>query len=145
MTSDTEVEVDFVSAFRDSWRRVQRQLEKNLSPIGLTITELKILKSLSAEGPSPMTKFASEFFLSAPSVTGVIDRLENEGLVARERGSEDRRVVTVRITHKGRERLEAGLKLNKQFMTRALRPLSSHEAKQLVELMAKVASGAEQD
>lgn len=145
MTSDAAAEVDFVSAFRDAWRRVQRQIERNLSTIGLTITELKILKSLSVEGPSPMTKFASEFFLSAPSVTGVIDRLEGEGLVERERGSEDRRVVMVRITHKGRDRLDAGLKLNKQFVTRAMRPLSSQEAKQLVELMAKVATGAEQD
>ena len=145
MTSDVAVEVDFVSAFRDAWRRVQRQLEKNLSTIGLTVTELRILKSLSVDGPSPMMKFASEFFLTAPSVTGVIDRLESEGLVERERGSADRRVVTVTITHRGRERLEAGLKLNKQFMARALRPLSGQEAKHLVELMAKVAQSAEHD
>ena len=145
MTSDVAEEVDFVSDFRDAWRRVQRQLEKNLSAIGLTITELRILKALSVDGPSPMAKFASEFFLTAPSVTGVIDKLEGEGLVERERGSEDRRVVTVRLTPEGRDRLEAGLKLNRQFVTRALKPLSDHEAKQLVELMAKVASGAERD
>lgn len=138
MTSGV-AEFDFVPAFRDAWRRVHRGLEKNLSSTGLTITELRILKSLSVDGPSPMAKFSSECFLTAPSVTAVIDRLESEGLVERGRGNEDRRVVTVRITHKGRERLEVGLRLNSQFVSRALRSLSREEAKQLVTLMEKLA------
>ena len=36
-----------------------------------------------------------------PGITGLIDRLEGMGLVARERSTEDRRVVYVAITPKG--------------------------------------------
>lgn len=144
MTADTAQEVDFVSAFRDAWRRVQRQSEKRLASVGLTLTELRILKSLSLNGPSPMVRFADDFFLTPPSVTGVIDRLESEGLVERERGSQDRRVVKVRITPEGQERLEAGLKINSQFVSHALKSLSSAEAKRLVELLAKLAESAEE-
>ncbi len=139
MTTGLAEEVDFVPAFRDAWRRVHRGLEKNLASTGLTITELRMLKSLSADGPSPMARFSAECFLTAPSVTAVIDRLEAEGLVERGRGSEDRRVVTVSITQKGQERLEVGLKLNGQFVRRALRSLSRDEARQLVALMEKLA------
>ena len=38
---------------------------------------------------------------AVPGITGLIDRLEGMGLVARERSTEDRRVVFVAITPKG--------------------------------------------
>ena len=34
-------------------------------------------------------------------MTGIIDRMEREGLVARERSTDDRRVVHIRLTEKG--------------------------------------------
>ena len=37
------------------------------------------------------------------TVTGIIDRMEREGLVVRERSTEDRRVVHIRLTDEGRE------------------------------------------
>jgi DNA-binding MarR family transcriptional regulator len=145
MTSDVAQDVDFVSAFRDAWRRVQRQSEKRLASVSLTLTELRILKSLSVNGPSPMVRFVTEFFLTPPSVTGVIDRLESEGLVERERGSKDRRVVRVRITEKGKVRLDAGLRINKRFVAHVLKSLTSSEAKQLVDLLSKMAESAEDE
>ncbi len=42
-----------------------------------------------------------------PDVTRLIDRMEAAGLVTRERSTEDRRVVTIRITKKGRTTCEA--------------------------------------
>ena len=40
------------------------------------------------------------------TVTGIIDRMEREGLVVRERSKEDRRVVHIRLTPKGRKLAE---------------------------------------
>jgi MarR family 2-MHQ and catechol resistance regulon transcriptional repressor len=140
--SDTSEEIDFVSAFKDAQKRIQRLSEKNLASIGLSVTEVRILRSLSVNGPSPMAKFAGELYMTPASITGLIDKLEGEGLVERERGTADRRVVTVTITPKGRERLEAGLKLNQRFVTHALKSLSREETRQLVELLNKLAEAA---
>src|SRR5580698_3539435 len=110
MMSEVADEMDFVEAFRHSWKRIQRLSEKNLSSIGVTPTEIRILRSLSNYGTSPMARLASELFMTPASITGLVDRLEGEMLVARERASDDRRVVNVTITPKGRDVLEAGLK-----------------------------------
>ncbi len=136
-------EMDFVIAFRDAWRRIQRLSEKNLATIGLSVTELRILKLLSLHGPSPMARFASEFYMTPASVTGIVDRLEGDGLVERERVSADRRVIHVRITQRGRERLETGLKLNNLFAERVLGSLSKEQQKELIGLLDKLARAAE--
>ena len=142
MNSENPREMDFVTAFGDAWKRVQRLWERNLATIGLTITEMRILRSLSNNGPSPMTRFADQLYMTPASITGLVDRLEAEKLVERERDGEDRRVVNVRITQKGKENLEVGLKLYNHFMRRALKSLSKEEAAQLVDLLSKLAEAA---
>src|SRR5580658_6479877 len=102
MNRDASQEMDFVAAFGDAWKRVQRLWEQNLaSSFGLTITELRILRSLSVNGPSPMARLATQLYMTPASITGLVDKLEGEKLVERERGDEDRRVVKVKITSKG--------------------------------------------
>jgi len=145
MTSDIPSEMDFVTSFGDAWKRLQRTWERKLASIGLTLTELRILRSLAANGPSPMTRFATELFMTPASITGLVDKLESEKLVARERGSSDRRVVNVTITPKGRESLEEGLRLYKGFVARAMRSLTKEEARSLVGLLAKLAEAAGKD
>jgi DNA-binding MarR family transcriptional regulator len=142
MTSHLSEEMDFVTAFRDAWRRIQRLSEKNLATIGISVTELRILKLLSVNGPLPMTRFASEFYMTPASVTGLVDRLEGDGLVERERLSGDRRVIHVSVTQSGRERLAAGLKLNNLFAERVLGSLSKEQQKELIRLLDKLAQAA---
>ena len=45
-------------------------------------------------------------FIQPPSVTGVVDRLEREGLVARSKEEDDLRVRRVRLTDEGRAVIE---------------------------------------
>jgi DNA-binding MarR family transcriptional regulator len=139
-------QVGLITAFGDSWKRVQRSWERNLaSSVGLTITELRILKSLSISGPSPMVKFANALYMTPASITGLVDRLEAEKLVERERGSEDRRVVNVKLTSKGEDKLAVGLKLYNNFMKKALSALSEDETNELLRLLAKVAEIASKE
>ena len=49
------------------------------------------------------TTISRDVFLSPSTVVGILDRLEEKGLVRRERMSKDRRVVTVTITEAGRK------------------------------------------
>src|SRR5580658_9086080 len=135
MNTNTPQEVDFVREFADAWKRVQRLWEKNLASLGLTLTELRILRVLARAGPSPMAKVATELFMTPASITGLVDRLEKEGLVERERSEDDRRIVRVGATQKGKDAADKGLKLYGRFMGRALQSLSKEEATQLITLL----------
>ena len=69
---------------------------------GLTPSQYNVLRILRGEGkPLPILEVADRMLAAVPGITGLIDRLEGMGLVARDRSTEDRRVVFVAITPKG--------------------------------------------
>jgi DNA-binding MarR family transcriptional regulator len=68
---------------------------------GLTPSQYNVLRILRGEGqPLPILEVADRMLAAVPGITGLIDRLEGMGLLARRRCTEDRRVVFVEITPK---------------------------------------------
>ncbi|MBI3398021.1 MAG: MarR family transcriptional regulator [Deltaproteobacteria bacterium] len=78
-------------------------LEERLVRYGLTAPQWAILARLWEEdGQSPSVMGKSLHF-DKPTATGIIDRLEQKVLVKKTRDPEDRRVIRVYLTGKGRE------------------------------------------
>lgn len=76
---------------------------------GLTHGQYNVLRILRGAHPEghPRGEIAARMLERAPDVTRLVDRLEAQGLVARDRSDEDRRVSLTRITRKGLKLLEA--------------------------------------
>jgi DNA-binding MarR family transcriptional regulator len=75
---------------------------------GMTLRWYDVLVQLEeAGGACRMTELAQRILASKSGLTRVIDRMEGEGLVQRERPQEDRRVILVNITPRGLEALQA--------------------------------------
>jgi DNA-binding MarR family transcriptional regulator len=68
----------------------------------LTVPQLLCLLAIYQEEPLTATSIAKRVHLSASTVVGILDRLGAKGLVVRERGTEDRRIVNVTLSEKGR-------------------------------------------
>jgi DNA-binding MarR family transcriptional regulator len=78
-----------------TWR-VRGERASNLSsPV------IAVLNRLRNDGPQPMRVIAETLGLSRPSTTTIVDRMEDMGLVRRERGSSDGREIIVRLTESG--------------------------------------------
>ena len=94
---------------------------------GLTITQLKSLFLITSKGSTNFRKLAEALGVTPSNVTGIVDRLVEQELVGRTENSEDRRMMILRATDKGRTLLsylrESGLNL----MTRILTLLSLEE------------------
>jgi DNA-binding MarR family transcriptional regulator len=72
-------------------------------------------------------------------VTGIIDRMEREGLVQRVRSSEDRRVIRIHLTEKG-AKLARDIPVEPMEVLRsALGGLTSTETKDFLSIMTKIA------
>ena len=136
-------EVELWRSVVDSWKRLQRGAEKNLASIDLTAAELRILRVLREQGSTPMHRFAQETMLSPPSITGIIDKLEDRELVERVRSKEDRREVLIAITAKGDRAFAKGMNMHKQFVEKALSSLKPEEVESLVSLLKKLADASD--
>src|SRR5947209_16652798 len=89
--------------------------EFDLSP-----AQCHVLHLIEPGRPLPMRKLAETLSCDASNVTGLVDRLEERGLVARRPSPDDRRVKELRLTPAG-ERLRSGLL---QRMASSAHPLS---------------------
>ncbi|MBF6605723.1 MAG: MarR family transcriptional regulator [Chloroflexi bacterium] len=67
----------------------------------LSLIHLHALAVLEAEGPLSMSRLAVFLDVSVASTTGIVDRMEQRGLVERRHGDDDRRIVVVHPTHAG--------------------------------------------
>jgi DNA-binding MarR family transcriptional regulator len=69
---------------------------------------LKVLHKSEQEGVVAMRlcDLGERLFIQPPSVTGVVDRLERDGLVARSKSDDDLRVRRVRLTDEGHAMIE---------------------------------------
>lgn len=78
--------------------------------LGISMTHLHILWLLDHHGDVPMSRLANLLDVSLSNATGLIDRMEERGIVERVRVPDDRRVVLVRVTPEGvrvRDEVEA--------------------------------------
>jgi MarR family 2-MHQ and catechol resistance regulon transcriptional repressor len=71
----------------------------------LTPRQFGVLESLYHMGPMRPGEISAKLLKSGGNITLVVDNLEKSGLVRRQRDSDDRRVVVVSLTEKGRERI----------------------------------------
>jgi DNA-binding MarR family transcriptional regulator len=74
---------------------------RRLHQQGISMAHLQTLWILQESGPMPMTHLADLLGVAVPNATGIVERMEQRGLVERVHDDADRRVVTVHPTHAG--------------------------------------------
>jgi MarR family transcriptional regulator, organic hydroperoxide resistance regulator len=100
-------------------KAMYKQADRFLSAYGLTPSQYELLTVLSEEGAVPLNRLSERLCCAGSNVNGIVDRLERDGLVRRERSQEDRRVILLGLTDKGHETWKSvphggccGLRLN---------------------------------
>lgn len=92
---------------------------------------LHVLARLQMVGPMPVSRVAEFLGVSAAAATGMVDRMEERGLVERTRDESDRRVVLVGLTSKGRTVLADIGNRGRASLARVLARLDAEELGQL--------------
>jgi DNA-binding MarR family transcriptional regulator len=122
-------------------RRLTKELARRAQLTGPQLTVLKILETL---GDLSLSELSDRIRAQNSTVTGIIDRMEREGLVVRARSTEDRRVVHIKLTDKGaRLAREIPVEPMEIFRT-ALESLSAQEMKDLLKILMKIARRVKQ-
>ena len=82
---------------------LKKNMEKSLKELNLTGPQSMLIGILGHNGKLKISDVSEKMGLSNPTVSGIIDRLENQGFVERIRSSDDRRVVMVDLKEEFRK------------------------------------------
>jgi len=97
----------------------------------VSVPQLNCLLVLYENGPLPPSQIARQVLVKSSTVTGIIDRLEQKGLVERKRSSPDRRVITIELTEVGRTLAEDAPPPIQQKIMDGLKNLSNLELRKI--------------
>jgi len=109
--------VEALAALRYAGRTVHLLQERWGAMHGLSEGRMGVLFRLYRCGDLPLGELADDLIMTPRNVTGLVDRLERQGMVERVPDPEDRRSVRARLTPAGRETIEGIWKegLDRQF------------------------------
>ena len=133
----------FQEAYLNLWRTYDRlkALEDELfSQHDLSAQQYNALRLLEAADPGtvPTLTLGARLISRAPDMTRMLDRLEDRGLVRRERRAENRRVVEVGITPDGKQLLQKLADAVQDCHRRQLGHLPERDLAQLIKLLERV-------
>lgn len=83
--------------------------EQMLKPHGITGTQYNVLRILRGAGANGLCRneVRDRLVTRMPDVTRLLDRMEDAGLIVRERSTEDRRLVSTQLTRQGRKLVDS--------------------------------------
>jgi MarR family transcriptional regulator, 2-MHQ and catechol-resistance regulon repressor len=107
----------------------------------LTWSQFAVLEALYHLGAMTQGEISAKVLKSGSNMTTVIDNLERDGLVRRERDTKDRRVIHVHLTEAGTGKIEAVLPGHVAALVEEFNILSPNEQETLGELCKKLGRG----
>lgn len=140
LSNDVKAEVDqvleaIIYLYTES-RRITKEVARRAE---LTGPQLTVVKMLETVGDLSLSDLSDRIRAQNSTVTGIIDRMEREGLVTRARSTEDKRVVRIRLTEKG-ERIAREIPVEPMEIFRnALAGLTATETRELMRILTKLA------
>lgn len=106
--------------------------------VGLTPLHFEIMTLLTEEGTLPVAKIGERLVLAKAHMTQLVDKLSENGIVVRETAPNDRRVILISITAKGRETLDKIHERVSRAFAKALSSLSENDLEELTTSLSKI-------
>jgi DNA-binding MarR family transcriptional regulator len=111
--------------------RLSRELRKETEQLGVTSRQVTLLWLIHRNPGLSLRELAAEERISAPALSGYVDRLEKAGLLERVRDESDRRRVGLALTGEGDRLLRRVRARRTTWLAERLRGLEEDELKAL--------------
>jgi len=111
-----------------------------LSNFDVTPPQFDALLSLRDGGELTMGELCQKMYLACSTATDLIDRMERNGLILRERDTADRRVIRLKMTEKGQSVIEEVLRARKRYLSAVLGHVVSGDRERLIQSLDQLYS-----
>ncbi|MEO2075992.1 MAG: MarR family transcriptional regulator [Bacillus sp. (in: firmicutes)] len=129
--------VPFLTLMQTS-KAIHEKIKAEMAQYKLTITEFSVLEVLYLKGKQPIQQIGHCILISSGSMTYVIDKLEERGLLCRNACPEDRRMIHITLTDQGTALMKEIMPKHQDLVHQMFEALPSEEAETLVQLLKKI-------
>ena len=120
-------------------QRYHRAFTDELVPYGITFRQSQVLAWLALEeGDLSQAELAGKMMIEPPTLVGILDRMERDGLIVRNCCPTDRRRKLIRATDRSKPVWEKIIKCAKRVRSRATDGLSDRQRSTLKKLLGRV-------
>jgi transcriptional regulator, MarR family len=98
LMDDLNKVVNIIRTLKEIMDAMKQIMDNQFKYMNLTVPQGILIGTLAHEGKMRISDLSKKLGLSNSTVSGIIDRLEKQGIVERTRGKDDRRVVYVNMT-----------------------------------------------
>ncbi|MDD3879227.1 MAG: MarR family transcriptional regulator [Syntrophomonas sp.] len=120
---------------------VHQLFKAELMPYGVTPGQYSVLKCLWKDNGQTVKQLAEHLYLDSSTVTGILDRMEQKGMIEKKADPKDRRALQVLLTEKGQALEEPLTQAILNANKKALRQIDENQFESLKELLHKLSPG----
>jgi DNA-binding MarR family transcriptional regulator len=140
MSKRSNAVAEIIDNLRRVFQVVNEQSKRAKHETGLTGPQLWAIKTIAQEAPIMVSEIARCMYLHPATVVGILDRLEKQRLVARIRSTEDRRVVRVELTEKGKALVKKSPEVAQGLLVSGLEKLTSNKLMNIAQGLDQMAA-----
>lgn len=118
----------------------QRKVMAHLTDCGLTAGQPKVLDYLGLHNGSVQKAIAAGCQIEPATLTGILNRMEEKGLIYRQMENGDRRSLHVYLTEEGKEKQKLVRETLESLTREILLEISPEEQQVLLECLVKICS-----
>ena len=141
---DTETALKLWVVLNRASRAIGDRVRASVEQHDLSMSEFGVLEVLYSKGRLLVGEVGSRVLLTSGSMTYVIDKLEERGLVVRRACPEDRRALHLELTDKGRKLIARIFPGHAEQLRRAMAGLNAGEKRGVTELLKRLGRHAQE-
>lgn len=132
------VSEEILHAYLAVTQHASRQFRLHFGRVNLTFPQALVLDVLDEQSPLPISLLAERTGSANSTVSGIVDRLEKLGMVRRERGSRDHRVIYVALTEEYRQLSGRTNEKVRDYFARLMEKLDEGEQRATLEVLRRL-------
>ncbi|WP_075983472.1 MarR family winged helix-turn-helix transcriptional regulator [Bacillus massilinigeriensis] len=121
-----------------AYRALNENVNKLIQTYGLNPTEFAVLELLYHKGDQPLQQIGEKILLASGSITYVVDKLEQKGLLNRVACPNDRRVTYAQISEEGKKFIEDVFPGHEMKIHECMSNLTADEKESMINLLKKL-------
>lgn len=129
---------ELISILAQFRKRITSTINDKLAS-GVTFSQLMLIKQISNEAKT-VSELSNNLSISPPAVSKMLDQLFTLDIISRIRSSNDRRIVVIQLTDKGKEIVREAEQIRNEVFKEILSPLTEEEVQDFMNILNKISN-----